>query len=136
MKYKEREPDPSMEVKFMPIDTILEQLSSIAEKAHSSIEDDPDGASIWQPEIDACEAATEILSVLQDEGVNDPQQVRDLIYDYNALAKQYSKMHQKHEVAGKPFLRSDGIWRCPDCKSRAFPNNSFCPWCGKKLGGW
>lgn len=132
---KEPAPDPSMEVKFMPIDTILEQLSSIAEKALSSIEDDPDGAFIWQPEIDACEAATEILSVLQDEGINDPQRVRDLIYDYNALAKQYSKMHQRHEVAGKAFL-IDGIWHCPDCKSRVFPRNSFCPWCGKKLGGW
>ena len=96
--------EASMETRFMPIDSILSQLASIADSSRSSISDgDPDGSAIFEADVRACEAATEILSALQDEGINDPQQVRDLIFDYNEMAKQYRaerKATQERERKG------------------------------------
>lgn len=80
----------------MSIDAILAQLASMKDNAKASIGDvDPEGDEIWRQDIAACEAATAILSALQDEGIKDPEQVRDLIHDYNALAAQYQNLHQK-----------------------------------------
>ena len=87
----------------MSIDAILAQLASMKDNAKASIGDvDPEGDEIWRQDIAACEAATAILSALQDEGIKDPEQVRDLIHDYNALAEQYQKMHQHYEKPEKP----------------------------------
>lgn len=108
----------------MSIDTILEQLAKAKDQ------------TVWQSVADACEAATDILTVLQDEGIKDPEQVRDLIHDYNALAEQYQKMHQKYEEPA-PVMRLGSGARaaclCPECHNQSRPGNAYCWNCGKRL---
>lgn len=123
----------SLNAETMSIDTIIAQLSSL--KANSADYAKADTAPIWQADVDACEAAISILDALRDEGVVDAAAVRDLIYDYRKLVKQYRILHAKFAVGGKPYYR-DGVWHCPECNHRATPRHSFCHWCGKKLGGW
>ena len=120
--------------KGMSIDAILAQLASMKDNAKASIGDvDPEGDEIWRQDIAACEAATAILSALQDEGIKDPEQVRDLIHDYNALAEQYRKMHQRYEEP-EPIRRLGTACLCPDCKHTVRPDNPYCWYCGKRLG--
>ena len=122
------------------IDAILAQLSSMRDNAKASIGGiDPEGDEIWQKDIAACEAATAILSALQDEGVQDPEQVRDLVHDYNALADQYQKMHQHYEEQVKPELFGlvEGHYAtyiCPKCKSQVNLIHNYCWKCGKRFG--
>ena len=122
--------------KGMSIDAILERLADLKDVALflQKPRDDPD---ITESRVTACEAATDILSALQDEGVNDPEQVRDLIHDYNALAEQYRKMYQRYEVAAAPVRFTNGIRTlahlCPDCRSKTSPGNAYCLNCGKRL---
>lgn len=105
----------------MSIDTILEQLAKAKDQ------------TVWQSVADACEAATDILTVLQDEGIKDPEQVRDLIHDYNALAEQYQKMHQHYEKPEKP-IQLGAAYICPNCKKQLRQTNAGHCWaCGKRL---
>lgn len=119
----------------MSIDAILAQLASMKDNAKASIGDvDPEGDEIWRQDIAACEAATAILSALQDEGVNDHEQVRDLIHDYNALAEQYQSLHQKYEVEDKP-VRLGNTFICPACNRQIRQLYAAHCWsCGKRLG--
>lgn len=106
----------------MSIDTILEQLAKAKDQ------------TVWQSVADACEAATDILTVLQDEGIKDPEQVRDLIHDYNALAAQYQNLHQKYEVEEKP-VRLGNTFICPACNRQIRQLYAAHCWsCGKRLG--
>ena len=95
----------------------------------------PEVQKIWKADVEACEA-TAILSALQDEGIKDPEEVRDLIHDYNALAQQYQALHKKHEEPAT-VLRIGGGTRaaylCPDCRSQSRPGNAYCWNCGKRL---
>lgn len=119
----------------MSIDAILAQLASMKDNAKASIGDvDPEGDEIWRQDIAACEAATAILSALQDEGIKDPEQVRDLIHDYNALATQYQSLHQKYEVEDKP-VRLGNTFICPACNRQIRQLYAAHCWsCGKRLG--
>lgn len=118
----------------MSIDTILEQLSSMKDNSKSFIDgSDPEADAIWAADVAACEAATAIITALQDEGISDPEQVRDLIHDYKAQAKQYQTMHQKYEVPVKP-KNLGGVWLCPACNHQMRSGNNFCWHCGKRLG--
>ena len=121
--------------KGMSIDAILAQLASMKDNAKASIGDvDPEGDEIWRQDIAACEAATAILSALQDEGIKDPEQVRDLIHDYNALAEQYQNLHQKYEVEEKP-VRLGNTFICPACNRQIRQLYAAHCWsCGKRLG--
>lgn len=76
-----------------------------------------------------------MISTLQDEGVNDVEDLKDLIFDYRLAVKQNRENHRKFETVAKAVAR-DGIWHCPECNHRVAPRHSFCHWCGKKLGGW
>lgn len=118
----------------MSIDAILAQLASMKDNAKASIGDvDPEGDEIWRQDIAACEAATAILSALQDEGIKDPEQVRDLIHDYNALAEQYRGLHQKYEVEDKP-VRLGNAFICPACNRQLRQLYTAHCWnCGKRL---
>ena len=122
--------------KGMSIDAILEWLSDLKDVAIflKTPRDDPD---VMESRIAACESATDILTALQDEGIKDPEQVRDLIHDYNALAEQYQKMHQRYEVAAAPVRFTNGLRTlahlCPDCRSQSRPGNAYCWNCGKRL---
>lgn len=125
------EPPPS---KGMTIDAILAQLASMKDNAKSSIGGvGPEGDAIWQTDVDACEAAAAILSALQDEGLNDPEQVRDMIYDYRALAEQYQTMRQHYIEPAKPE-RLGAAYICPNCKKQLRQTNAGHCWaCGKRL---
>ena len=118
----------------MSIDAILAQLASMKDNAKASIGDvDPEGDEIWRQDIAACEAATAILSALQDEGIKDPEQVRDLIHDYNALAEEYQKMHQHYEKPEKP-IQLGAAYICQNCKKQLRQTNAGHCWaCGKRL---
>lgn len=118
--------------KGMSIDAILERLADLKDVALflQKPRDDPD---ITESRVTACEAATDILSALQDEGVNDHEQVRDLIHDYNALAKQYQEMHRKYETPTKPE-RQGGAFICPECHRQIRGSPKHCTNCGKRLG--
>jgi len=132
-KRDKRKAQAEVPIKGMGIDAILAQLASLKDNSRSFIDGkDPEADAIWQADIEACEAATDILTALQDEGIKDPEQVRDLIHDYNALAQQYQTLHQKHEAAGKPE-KLGGVSLCPDCHRQTRPGNAFCWNCGKRL---
>ena len=86
--YGAASPD-SMGARFMPVDAILAQLSSLKDNSKSFIDgSDAEADEIWAADVAACEAATAIIIALQDEGISGPEQVRDLVQDYNAQAKQ------------------------------------------------
>jgi len=127
--------------KGMSIDAILGQLASMKDNAKSFIDgNDPEADAIWAADIATCEAATDILTALQDEGINDHEQVRDLIHDYNALAEQYRAMHKKYEEPAKPerfglVAGHYATYICPKCRNQVRPSHSYCWNCGKRLGG-
>ena len=116
----------------MSIDAIMEQLSDLKDIA-ASMQTPRDGPEPTASRVAACEAATDILNALQDEGIKDPEQVRDLIHDYNALAEQYRAMHQRYEEP-EPIRRLGTACLCPDCKHTVRPDNPYCWYCGKRLG--
>lgn len=127
----------------MAIDAILAQLSSMKDNAESFLEPnpaDPEGQEVWKADIAACEAATAILSALQDEGIRNPDEVRDLIHDYRAQAEQCRKMYQKYEEPTKPE-RIGGKFGykklCPECHREIIPRSDapHCWYCGKRLDG-
>lgn len=116
----------------MNIEAILMQLTSIKQNSQSFITKDSD--PIWKKDVEALEWATAILSTLQDEGINDYEGLKDAIFDFTLMRKEYQKMHLKHRKAVKP-IRKDGVAHCPDCNKRVHPNHTYCHWCGKLLGG-
>ena len=131
---KSKKPSPAAaSSKGMSIDTILENLADLKDVALflQKPRDDPD---ITESRVAACEAATDILTALQDEGIKDPEQVRDLVHDYNALAKHYQSLHQKYEEPAEA-VRLGITFVCPDCHRQItgrYPHH--CGNCGKRLG--
>ncbi len=118
----------------MTIDATLAQLSSLKDNALLSIRgQDPDADAIWQADVKACEAATDILTALQDEGIEDAEQVRDLIHDYNALALQYQNLHHKYEAGDRPQRLGSKVYICPACHQQQRPGNNNCWNCGHRL---
>lgn len=118
--------------KGMSIDAILERLADLKDVALflQKPRDDPD---ITESRVTACEAATDILTALQFEGIKDPEQARDLIHDYNALAEQYQKMCQHYEKPEKP-IQLGVAYICPNCKKQLRQTNAGHCWaCGKRL---
>ena len=117
----------------MSIDAILERLADLKDVALflQKPRDDPD---ITESRVTACEAATDILTALQDEGIKDAEQVRDLIHDYNALAEQYRAMHQRYEEP-EPIRRLGNTFICPACNRQIRQLYAAHCWsCGKRLG--
>ena len=119
--------------KGMSIDAILERLADLKDIA-AALQTPRDGPEPMASRVAACEAATDILNALQDEGIKDPEQVRDLIHDYNALAAQYQNLHQKYEVEEKP-VRLGNTFICPACNRQIRQLYAAHCWsCGKRLG--
>lgn len=117
----------------MSIDAILERLADLKDIA-AALQTPRDGPEPTASRVAACEAATDILNTLQDEGIKDPEQVRDLIHDYNALAEQYRGLHQKYEVEDKP-VRLGNAFICPACNRQLRQLYTAHCWnCGKRLG--
>lgn len=133
----ERKPPDQAPSKPMTIDAILAQLASMKGNALSFIVDKDESEDIWEADVAACEAATAILTALQDEGLGDPESVRDMIFDYRALAEQYRTMHQHYIEPEKPERLGTLPFTviCPKCKRQIKPgNSSYCWNCGKRLG--
>lgn len=78
------------------------------------------------------DSAADILTALRAEGIKDAEQARDLIADYNALAAQYQRLHQKYEQ-GRKVEKLGGIFLCPDCHRKTHPGNSYCWNCGLRI---
>ena len=117
----------------MSIDAILERLADLKDIA-AALQTPRDGPEPTASRVAACEAAIDILTALQDEGIKDPEQVRDLIHDYNALAAQYQNLHQKYEVEEKP-VRLGNTFICPACNRQIRQLYAAHCWsCGKRLG--
>lgn len=126
--------DTSLNAKFMSINEVLDQLSSLKDNSMDMAKAD-DAESIWQRDVDALESAIAIISALQDEGISDAEGVRDLIFDYDGLGKQCKELTRKFCTASAP-THKDGVWHCPECNARTSFNHTHCHRCGKKLGGW
>ena len=105
--------------KGMSIDAILEGLDLLES---------------WSEDITFCKATIDILTALQDEGIKDPEQVRDLIHDYNALALQYQHLRHTYEEGDRPQrLGSSKVFVCPACRQQQRPGNNNCWNCGHRL---
>ncbi len=131
-KRDKRKPQAAALAQGMEIDSILAQLASLMDNARDSMTGSDDFDEVWKKDIAACEAATAILSALQDEGIRDPDEVRDMIHDYRALAEQYRKMHQRYEEPAK-VKRLGRACLCPECNQQSRPGNAYCWNCGKRL---
>jgi len=132
-KQDKRKAPAEAPIKGMSIDAILGHLGDLKDIA-ASLQTPRDAPEPTQSRVAACEAATAILSALQDEGIKDHEQVRDLIHDYNALAKQYRKMHQRYEEPAKvKRLGAGAACLCPECNRQVRNGNAFCWNCGKPL---
>lgn len=119
--------------KGMSIDAILERLADLKDIA-ASLQTPRDDPEPTQSRVAACEAATDILTALQDEGIKDPEQVRDLIHDYNALALQYQHLRHTYEEGDRPQrLGSSKVFVCPACRQQQRPGNNNCWNCGHRL---
>jgi len=124
------------EIQTLSIDAILAQLASMKDSA-AAFTKERDADPVWKADVTACEAATAILSALQDEGVRTPEEVRDLVHDYNALAEQYRNLHQQYEEPAAVLRFGTGArsaYLCPKCRSQSRPGNAYCWSCGKRLG--
>ncbi len=116
----------------MSIDAILERLADLKDIA-AALQTPRDGPEPTASRVAACEAATDILNTLQDEGIKDPEQVRDLIHDYNALAEEYQKMYRHYEKPEKP-IQVGTAYICPNCKKQLRQTIAEHCWaCGKRL---
>ena len=119
----ERENSGSLAARTMSADRILAQLSDLKDTAT-----DPET-------VTALEAAVSMIAALQDEGIEDAEALKDLLFDYNLASKQQKELHRKFEVPAKAVKRAE-FWLCPECGHRVAPKHTHCHWCGKKLGGW
>ena len=72
------------------------------------------------------------LQALDEAGVMNGEQLKDLLYDYGALAEQAAKMHLRYEVSRNPRLDQDRLI-CPECGRQVHPANNHCCGCGQKL---
>ena len=127
-------PIEGMTTMHMGMVDILQQLSSLKDNSES-FSKEKDANPIWQDDVTALEAAISILSALQDEGINDAEETRDLVEDYKKQGQQIQRMHRKYEVPVKAIWR-DSLWYCPECNHQTSMKHTYCHWCGKKLGGW
>lgn len=125
----------SLRVQHMTADEILSRLADWKEFCEEKASIDGADKIFWNFEADALEAAIAIINALKDEGINDAAGVKDLIFDYKGLSRQYRELSRIHINAARPIYK-DGVWHCPECNSRTSFNHSFCHKCGKKLGGW
>ena len=120
----------------MSIDDILSQLSSLKDNSQSFITDEKDDdRQIWRDDVTAIEETISIINALQDEGVTDADEVKDMIRDYRAVTKQVAEYQRKFETKARPKIGGEnGVYLCPECGHRVQSRHTFCHWCGKKLG--
>ena len=89
---------------------------------------------IWQDDVDACNAATEIIKKLCEENCFSVAEAISYIAQSKKLLQDWGNLHAKYEVPSQP-VKKDGVWHCPDCNHRVNPHHSHCHWCGTRLLG-
>lgn len=94
---------------------IIRQLQNLKENSESFF-DEAEPESIWADDIKALNEAM------------------DIVNDYGKMAEQYRKVVSKYEVAKDAVRNGAGIYLCPDCSSRVFPEHEHCRRCGRRLG--
>ncbi len=109
---------------ILTIDTAITGLGDL----RSSLLESGDRGS----DAEVCQEAVNILYTLLDSGVHTIEEAKDLVHDYNALAKQYQAMYERFGTAGHA-VHKDSIWHCPNCNRKVTLGHSFCHWCGKKM---
>ena len=113
------------------------QIDSIKDNSASFLpgegKQDPD-KKIWQDDVDACNAATEIIKKLCEENCFSVAEAISYIAQSKKLLQDWGNLHAKYEVPSQP-VKKDGVWHCPDCNHRVNPHHSHCHWCGTRLLG-
>ena len=113
------------------------QIDSIKDNSASFLpgegKQDPD-KKIWQDDVDACNAATEIIKKLCEENCFSVAEALSYIAQSKKLLQDWGNLHAKYEVPSQP-VKKDGVWHCPDCNHRVNPHHSHCHWCGTRLLG-
>ena len=124
----------SMAVKYKNIEKISAELTTVKEYFNDYQTSYKDNVVnlINLETIDAIEAVSNILQILQDEGISDAEALKDMMYDYHGLAKQYQVMHQRYETASQA-VNTGNSYFCPSCKYRLYLGNEYCARCGKKI---
>ena len=126
------------EIHKMSLSSLLGQIDSIKDNSASFLpgegkQPDPD-KKIWQDDVDACNAMTEIVQKFREENCYSVSEALSYIAQAKMLLQDWSKLHTKFEVPDKP-IKKDGVWHCPECNHRVDPHHSHCHWCGNKLLG-
>ena len=113
------------------------QIDSIKDNSASFLpgdgKQDPD-KKIWQDDVNACNAATEIIKKLCEENCFSVAEAISYIAQSKKLLQDWGNLHAKYEVPSQP-VKKDGVWHCPDCNHRVNPHHSHCHWCGTRLLG-
>lgn len=121
----------------MSLSSLLCQIDSIKDNSASFLpgegKQDPD-KKIWQDDVDACNAATEIVKKLCEENCFSVAEAISYIAQSKKLLQDWGNLHAKYEVPSQP-VKKDGVWHCPDCNHRVNPHHSHCHWCGTRLLG-
>lgn len=121
----------------MSLSSLLCQIDSIKDNSASFLpgegKQDPD-KKIWQDDVDACNAATEIIKKLCEENCFSVDEAINYIAQSKKLLQDWGNLHAKYEVPSQP-VKKDGVWHCPDCNHRVNPHHSHCHWCGTRLLG-
>lgn len=110
----------------MSLSSLLCQIDSIKDNSASFLpgdgKQDPD-KKIWQDDVDACNAATEIIKKLCEENCFSVAEAISYIAQSKKLLQDWGNLHAKYEVPSQP-VKKDGVWHC-----------SHCHWCGTRLLG-
>lgn len=121
----------------MSLSSLLCQIDSIKDNSASFLpgegKQDPD-KKIWQDDVDACNAATEIIKKLCEENCFSVAEAISYIAQSKKLLQDWGSLHAKYEVPSQP-VKKDGVWHCPDCNHRVNPHHSHCHLCGTRLLG-
>ena len=126
----------SIAARSLTIGSILDQMRSIRENAASFLHTppEPDEDDIWTADIEAVDAASAILSALQEEGIGNAEQVKDLLFDYGLANKQLQAMHEKYEKKALPKMDENGQrCLCPSCNWKLHAHAFYCHHCGKRI---
>lgn len=84
------------------------------------------------PETPQDPETAEILAALSDEGILDPEALRDMIFDYHMQARQHKETHRKY-LAPSPTILTHGRELCPECGMEVRSTWRHCAWCGKRI---
>ena len=93
----------------MSLSSLLCQIDSIKDNSASFLpcegKQDPD-KKIWQDDVDACNAATEIIKKLCEENCFSVAEAISYIAQSKKLLQDWGNLHAKYEVPSQPVKRT------------------------------